>query len=124
MLAHLLQALSLIDKVREETATAFLEDGTVDLDYLHDSVPQLDAMWNEMLRLSAFAASVRLITADTVVGGKLLRKGNRLIIPYRQLHMDESVYSESVDLALRSTVLVYNRPDACMMHVGRKYLSS
>ncbi len=50
-----------------------------------------------MLRLSAFAASVRFITADTVIGDKILRKGNRLIIPYRQLHMETSIYGESVD---------------------------
>lgn len=97
MLAYLLQTPSLLNMARQETAPAFREDGTVDLEYLHSSVPQLDAMWNEMLRLSAFAASVRYITADTVVGGKVLRKGNRLIIPYRQLHLDKSVYGESVD---------------------------
>lgn len=97
MLAYLLQSPSLINIIRKETAPAFREDGTLDYGYLHTSTPQLDAMWNEMLRLSAFAASVRFITADTVVGSKVLRQGNRLIIPYRQLHMDKHVYGENVD---------------------------
>ncbi|KAI1159807.1 putative cytochrome P450 oxidoreductase [Nemania serpens] len=96
MLAYLLETPSLMDEVREETALAIREDGTVDFDYLHHSAKRFDASWNEMLRLASFGASVRLITTDTVVGGKLLRKGNRLIIPYRELHMDSSVYGQSV----------------------------
>ncbi|KAI0118649.1 cytochrome P450 [Nemania sp. FL0031] len=95
MLAYLVQNPVLMDIVRRETETAIRKDGTIDLRHLHSSVPQLDNMWKEMLRLSAFAASVRLITEDTVIGDKILRKGNRLIIPYRQLHMDETVYGES-----------------------------
>ena len=97
MLAYLLQDPSLLEVVRQETAPAFRADGTVDFDYLHNSVPHLDAMWNEMLRLSSFAASVRFITEDTVLGGKVLRKGNRIIVPYRQLHMNQSAYGESVE---------------------------
>lgn len=60
-------------------------------------MPQLDAMWAEMLRLSAFSASVRFLTADTVVGGKTLRKGHRLLVPYRQLHLDAGVFGDGVD---------------------------
>ncbi|KAI1330301.1 cytochrome P450 [Xylariaceae sp. FL0255] len=97
LLAHLLQHPSLLDVVRQETAPMFSADGSVDITYLHKSVPRLDAMWAEMLRLSAFAASVRIITADTVIGGKTLRKGNRLIVPYRQLHMNEAVFGDDVE---------------------------
>ncbi|KJZ75448.1 hypothetical protein HIM_05144 [Hirsutella minnesotensis 3608] len=97
MLAHLLETPALMDVVRQETASAFRENGTVDLEHLHSAVPNFDAMWNEMLRMSAFSASVRYITADTAVGNKILRKGNRLIIPYRQLHMDPSVFGDGVD---------------------------
>lgn len=97
LLAYLLQTPPLVKLVRQETAPAFRPDGTVDLDYLHASVPHLDAMWNEMLRLASFAASVRYITEDTILGNKKLRKGNRLIVPYRQLHMDENIFGEPVD---------------------------
>lgn len=92
LLAYMLQTPSLIDVVRQETAPAFRADGTLDLRHLHASVPQLDAMWHEMLRLASFAASVRYVAADTVVGGKRLRRGGRLLIPYRQLHLDEGVF--------------------------------
>ncbi|ROT42880.1 putative cytochrome P450 oxidoreductase [Sodiomyces alkalinus F11] len=97
LLAYLLQTPGLIDIARKETAPAFRPDGTVDLDYLHSSLPQVDAMWSEMLRMSAFAASVRFITDDTVIGGKTLKKDKRLIIPYRQLHMDQRVFGEDID---------------------------
>ncbi|KAK8043804.1 cytochrome p450 [Apiospora phragmitis] len=97
LLAYLLQTPSLIDVVREETAPMFRADGTFDFDYLHKSVPQLDSMWNEMLRLASFAASVRYITDDTIIGNKRLRKGNRLIVPYRQLHMEEAIFGAPVD---------------------------
>lgn len=49
-------------------------------------------IWHETLRLSGWAASVRLITQDTTIGGKLLRKGNRVIVPHRLLHFDESIF--------------------------------
>lgn len=97
LLAYLIQTPSLINAVREETAAAFRSDGTIDVEHLHKSVPQLDAMWAEMLRLSAFAASVRYITADTIIGGKKLKRGNRLIVPYRQLHMNEAVFGDHVE---------------------------
>ncbi|KAL7810202.1 cytochrome P450 [Trichoderma gracile] len=48
--------------------------------------------------MSASAASVRFITADTVIGGKILRKdNNRLLIPFRQLHFDKTVFGETAD---------------------------
>ncbi|KAI1841566.1 hypothetical protein JX265_004704 [Neoarthrinium moseri] len=97
LLAYIIQTPSLVSIVREETAPAFKPNGNVDFEYLHASVPQLDAMWTEMLRLSAFAASVRYITADTIIGGKTLRRGNRLMVPYRQLHMNEAVFGEDVE---------------------------
>ncbi|KAF7119077.1 hypothetical protein CNMCM5793_008720 [Aspergillus hiratsukae] len=65
-----------VDMIREETLPAFSPDKSIpDLDYLHDNCPHLDAMWNETIRLSA-----------------ILCKGNRLMIPYQQLHFDESIF--------------------------------
>ncbi|KAE8350519.1 cytochrome P450 [Aspergillus coremiiformis] len=81
-----------INLVRKETLPAF-QNKPIDLEYLHDHCPHLDAMWNETIRLSAYSASVRFVTSDTVIGGKILRKGNRLMIPYRPLHFDESTFS-------------------------------
>ncbi|KAK3303785.1 putative cytochrome p450, partial [Chaetomium strumarium] len=98
LLTYLLHRPSLINAVRTETDPAFLPDGSMDLSKLHDgSCPLLDSLWNETIRMSAYSASVRFITRDTVIGGKILRKGNRLMIPYRQLHFDEDVFGPGIE---------------------------
>ncbi|KAI1807097.1 putative cytochrome p450 [Daldinia bambusicola] len=92
MLSNLLHTPSLLDVVRAETAPAFRGNELVDLSHLWEHCPQLDNIWHETLRLCSNAASVRRVDQDTVVGGKLLREGNRIMIPYRQLHFDPNVY--------------------------------
>lgn len=42
--------------------------------------------------MTGWAASVRLVTADTVIGGKLMRQGNRVVVPHRLLHFDAGVF--------------------------------
>lgn len=91
MLAYLIKNSQLLEEVRRETEPAFA-DGVLSVEYLKDSCPILDGVWNETLRHSAYSASVRHLTEDTIIGGKTLRKGNRLMIPYRQLHFDEGVF--------------------------------
>ena len=93
MLAYLIENPELLVRIRRETEPAF-KAGALSVDYLKDCCPLLDDVWNETLRHSAYSASVRHITEDTVIGGKTLRKGNRLMIPYRQLHFDEGVFGE------------------------------
>lgn len=93
MLAYLLhRAPELLRALREETAPAFAGNELIDVPFLYDSCPLLDNVWHESLRLCSNAASVRFIKQDTVIGGKLMRQGNRIMIPYRLLHFDERVY--------------------------------
>jgi cytochrome P450 len=86
---------ALLDIVREETKPAFSGD-KINVDYILNECPRFKGIWDETIRLTAFSSSVRYITDDTVIGGKILRKGNRLVIPYRQLHFDESVFGKGV----------------------------
>ncbi|KAE8556219.1 hypothetical protein EYB25_000919 [Talaromyces marneffei] len=74
VLTYLLYNPSHIEPLRRQTANAFFET----------------------LRMSSNAASVRNVNKDTVIGYKHLRKGNRIMIPYRLLHFDESVYGPDV----------------------------
>lgn len=55
--------------------------------------PVLVAVWLETLHVSSTGSSVRCVKQDTRVGGRLLRRGHRIIIPFRLLHLDEAVYS-------------------------------
>ena len=92
MLAYLVSHPDLMDAVRSEMASAFDSPGCVNFHYLNDSCPQLGAIWNETLRMTASSTSVRYLIADTVIGGKTLRKNNRVMIPSRQLHFNEEVF--------------------------------
>jgi cytochrome P450 len=96
MLANILQSPSLIDSIRCEVLPAF-SSTQVDLHHLTESCPLLKSVWLETLRLATASASVRYITRDTLINGNLLRKGNRLMIPYRQMHFDASVFGEDVN---------------------------
>ncbi|KAI3331381.1 cytochrome P450 [Ustulina deusta] len=88
--------LHLLEIVRKETAKAFNGDD-VDVSCLIDVAlcPRLKSVWDETIRLTAFAASVRFLTCDVELGGKTLRKGNRLIMPQRQLHFSQDAFGSN-----------------------------
>ncbi len=96
MLAYIIYQSDLVDTIRTETAAAFDDSGRVDYHYLEDSCPRLGAVWYETIRMTAYSASVRYITEDTVIGGKILRKHNRVMVPYRQLHFNEEIFGKGV----------------------------
>lgn len=96
MIAYIIYHRKLIDVIRTETAPAFDECGQANFRWLNESYPQLEAIWNETIRVTAFSASVRHVTTDTIIGGKTLRTNDRLMIPYRQLHFDEEVFGHDV----------------------------
>ena len=50
------------------------------------------AVYHEVLRLATSSVSVRNVAVSTTIGGKQLRPGSRIIIPYRQLLFDDSVF--------------------------------
>ena len=97
MLAYILHDPELYDGLVEEIQPAFDDDAkTPNTHYLLERCTRMNAAWDETIHMSAFSASVRHVTEDTVIGGKLLRKGSRLMIPYRQLHFDESVFGSDI----------------------------
>ncbi|KAI0410866.1 putative cytochrome p450 [Xylaria grammica] len=99
MLTHLMRNPSYLAAFRAETAPAFRGEDLVAVDYIQDATkcPQVDAIWHETLRLAGWAASVRLVTRDVMIGGKLMRKGNRVMVPHRVLHFDESIFGDAID---------------------------
>ncbi|KAK8079210.1 Cytochrome P450 [Apiospora phragmitis] len=80
----------------KETDKAFDGESLVDPFYIQDpqNCPIVDAVWHETLRIAGWSASIRLITKDTVVGGKLMPKGHRVMVPHRLQHFDEAVFGE------------------------------
>ncbi|KAI1451396.1 cytochrome P450 [Annulohypoxylon moriforme] len=95
LLTHLLYDASLFKLIREETEAAW-QSGQLDVKYLCSNCPNLDATFNEVLRLNNTAAAVRVATHETIVGGKVLKKGSMIVMPFRQLHTDENVWGSDV----------------------------
>ncbi|KAJ9410534.1 hypothetical protein DTO045G8_1997 [Paecilomyces variotii] len=87
---------SYIEPRRKETTAAFNGDRLVDLGHIHKNCPLLKSLWFETLRMASNATSVRLVNKDTIIGNKILRKGNRIMIPYRPLHFDRTIYGPNV----------------------------
>jgi cytochrome P450 len=57
-----------------------------------DRCPQLLAVYQETLRVVTSSVSVRNVMKPLELGGKLLLPGSRVLIPYRQILMDEAVF--------------------------------
>ncbi|KAF2875750.1 cytochrome P450 [Massariosphaeria phaeospora] len=59
--------------------------------------PNLVAVYHESLRVTSASTSVRIVTKEARVGPFQLRKGARMIIPYRQMLLDEDTYGAKAD---------------------------
>ena len=97
MTTYLVFYPDLRQKIQDETRPAF-KDGQIDLQYLVDHCPRLEAFFLEVLRMINGALGVRQVMEDTEINGKILRAGNTLVIPFRQLHFDENVWGENSHL--------------------------
>ncbi|KAF2968911.1 hypothetical protein GQX73_g4658 [Xylaria multiplex] len=100
-LAYLSYDSSLLEVIQDETKAA-VKNGQIDESYLAEKCPLLESLISEVLRLIVATALVRDIVAPTHVGGKTLQPGNKVLISYRQLHTDNSVWGTD-PLALRPT---------------------
>ena len=66
--------------------------GLTGLEYRLEHCAILDSVYNEVLRLTASSSSIRTVLSTTEIGGKQLRRGTKVLIPYRQLHFNEDVW--------------------------------
>lgn len=96
MLAFMFQDKELSERVTEELRTMLRPDGTIDIPALQNQTPYLMALFNEALRLCNSSASAREVTQDTQIGPYTLKAGHKLLIPYRQLHMNENAFGSDV----------------------------
>ena len=55
------------------------------------------ALYHEVLRLATSSVSVRDVQTQARIGGKLLRPGNRVLLPYRQMLFDRGVFGEDAE---------------------------
>ena len=83
----------LLADLRNEIRPAVSSTG-VEIEYLLQNCPKLEACYNEALRITASSSSVRTVMQPTALGSKVLSPGNTVLIPCRQLHFDTSVFGE------------------------------
>ena len=80
-----------MQSIEQEIRPCF-KDNVLDLELLLKTTPYLDAAFQETLRLHSASFSARHVEAPVVIGGKMLTKGGKILMPNRHLHLDESVF--------------------------------
>ncbi|CAG8976223.1 hypothetical protein HYALB_00010769 [Hymenoscyphus albidus] len=94
-LAYLLHDEMLLKDITSEIQPAFQSDGSLNMQYLLDSCPLLDSLYEEILRISNYPIGVRVITTAVAVGDTLLQPGRQLLMPYSQMHFDPEVFGSN-----------------------------
>lgn len=62
------------------------------MDRILNHSPRMEAVFLEVLRLMDDPGTSREILSDTMIGSKKLRAGAKLLVPYRQLHLDARIF--------------------------------
>ena len=93
MITYIIFDPELLATLRAETSLAY-QHGNLNLSHLMEKCPRLDAVYWETLRIVNGALSARKIVAPTPMGSKVLRRGNTILIPFRQLHYNKAVFGD------------------------------
>lgn len=98
MLTEILFHRDLCEVARAEaTSICKLEMGERDLASITTTCPNLNALWNECLRLGSASASTRYVDHDTMIGDRLLRKDSVVMAPYSQMHQNPDYFGANPD---------------------------
>ncbi len=93
MVAYIIFDQDMLATLRAETSPAY-QNGNIILSYLMENCPLLDAVFLETLRVTNGALLARRIVAPTQIRSKVLRSGNSILMPLRQLHYDEAIFGD------------------------------
>ncbi|QSZ29767.1 hypothetical protein DSL72_004284 [Monilinia vaccinii-corymbosi] len=92
-IAHLVSDVPLLEQVNKEIQGGW-KDGELDIKHLCANVPALDGAFHESLRLNGGAMMSRKALEPAMIGDKLLQAGTNVLMPSRQLHMNEQVWGD------------------------------
>lgn len=81
LVSHLAHNPSLLDQMRDEVLPA-VQGKTVDETYLLRQCPKLNSLVSETLRLTVTSSLARVVLEPTVVGGKMLKPGNKIMVRF------------------------------------------
>ena len=79
LLSHLVHNSALLEQIREEILPA-VQGKQVDETYLLEQCPRLESLVSETLRLTVTSSLARVVMEPTVVGGKMLKPGNKIMV--------------------------------------------
>ena len=97
MISHLLSHRESLAALREEISPV-VRVGPCGLEYrLEQQCPRLKAIYLETLRLTASSSTLRGVISTTQIGHQILQRGARVLIPYRQLHMNRDIFGDDAD---------------------------
>jgi cytochrome P450 len=99
LLARTLYIPNLREDLRVEVAAAFkkgVQKGP-DIEYLK-GCPKLNAMFYETMRVHGGASGFRRVVSDTIIAGFMFKAGNNVIMPYRQMHIDEETWGQDAKM--------------------------
>lgn len=77
--AHLARDSALQEKIRQEVTPA-VRDRVIDEKYLQEQCPVLESLSLEVLRLTVISPHARVLVEPTVLGGKTLKPGNKIMV--------------------------------------------
>lgn len=98
MLVRVLYDAKLKQRVEREIEPLFDEElSPAEFQSQLDRLPLLNAVFHETLRTTASSISIRDVLEDCEISSLKLTKGARLIIPYRQMLLDEEVFGADAD---------------------------
>lgn len=79
LVAYLVHNPKLLEQLRQEVLPS-LQGTSLKESYLSEQCPKLDALINETLRLTVASSLARVVTQTSVVGGKTLKPGNKIMV--------------------------------------------
>ncbi|KAL9629028.1 MAG: hypothetical protein Q9204_005510 [Flavoplaca sp. TL-2023a] len=90
VLTHILYVPSLLAATRAEVLSTVRDSASPnELASNLEKCLRLNAVFNETLRTTTSSSTIRNVVDTITVGGKRLHKGNKVLVPYRQLHFDD-----------------------------------
>jgi cytochrome P450 len=102
MILHVITVPGLADRLREEIAPVFAPPEGVssqpirvhNIGRLVRNSPLFRSTFYEILRTCGATVSNRMVTEDTMIAGKLFKKGTPIMLPARPQHTDPAIWGE------------------------------
>ncbi|KAH6954504.1 cytochrome P450 [Fusarium avenaceum] len=95
LLAQTLYTPGLKEELKAEVVPAFKNGihNQPDVEYLKDC-PKMNATFYETMRIHGGASTFRRVVQDTTIAGFEFKAGSDVMMPYRQLHLNEEYWGE------------------------------